>query len=111
MTSGQSLGSMPNEISYALSKGALFEIVKSLAHDLVIKNITVNAINTGVTNTGYLDGYDLKAWIDSNFPFGRLSEPQDTANLMLSYFSIKALELQDRLSIVKVSLLGNYYST
>lgn len=82
MTSGQSLGPMPNEISYALSKGALVEIVKSLAHDLANKNITVNAINPGVTNTGYLDEYDLQDWIDSNFPFGRLSMPQDTANLI-----------------------------
>lgn len=82
MTSGQSLGPMPNEISYALSKGALVEIVKSLAHDLATKNITVNAINPGVTNTGYLDDYDLQDWIDTNFPFGRLSMPQDTANLI-----------------------------
>lgn len=45
MTSGQSLGPMPNEISYALSKGALAEIVKSLAYDLSEKNITVNSVN------------------------------------------------------------------
>ncbi|HCW35373.1 MAG TPA: hypothetical protein DGB97_04810, partial [Staphylococcus sp.] len=31
---------------------------------------------------GYLDDYDLQDWIDTNFPFGRLSMPQDTANLI-----------------------------
>lgn len=89
MTSGQSLGPMSNEISYALSKGALLEIVKSLAHDLGNKNITVNAINPGVTNTGYLDGYNLSEWVETNFPFGRLSEPQDTANLITFLLSDK----------------------
>lgn len=89
MTSGQTLGPMPNEISYALSKGALKEIVKSLAHDLANKNITVNAINPGVTNTGYLDGYDLSEWIETSFPFGRLSDPQDTANLITFVLSDK----------------------
>ncbi|MBC9873969.1 SDR family oxidoreductase [Macrococcoides bohemicum] len=89
MTSGQTLGPMPNEISYALSKGALKEIVKSLAHDLANKNITVNAINPSVTNTGYLDGYDLSEWIETSFPFGRLSDPQDTANLITFLLSDK----------------------
>lgn len=89
MTSGQALGPMPNEISYALSKGALKEIVKSLAHDLANKNITVNAINPGVTNTGYLDGNDLSEWIETSFPFGRLSDPQDTANLITFLLSDK----------------------
>ena len=89
MTSGQTLGPMPNEISYALSKGALKEIVKSLAHDLANKNITVNAINPGLTNTGYLDGHDLSEWIETSFPFGRLSDPQDTANLITFLLSDK----------------------
>lgn len=92
MTSGQSLGAMPNEISYALSKAALAEIVKSLAYDLSEKNITVNSVNPGVTNTGYLDEYDNnETWkeMKQSFPFGRFSEPEDAANIITFLLSDK----------------------
>ncbi|WP_053084356.1 SDR family oxidoreductase [Mammaliicoccus sciuri] len=92
MTSGQSLGAMPNEISYALSKAALAEIVKSLAYDLSEKNITVNSVNPGVTNTGYLDEYDNnESWeeMKQSFPFGRFSEPEDAANIITFLLSDK----------------------
>ncbi|RXK17451.1 SDR family oxidoreductase [Macrococcus sp. DPC7161] len=83
-TSGQSLGPMSDEICYALSKGANSEITKSLAHHLAPKNITVNCINPGVTNTGYLDEpvQVQRLWIKDSFPFGRMSTPNDTANLV-----------------------------
>ncbi|TDM05169.1 SDR family oxidoreductase [Macrococcus lamae] len=89
LTSGQSLGPMPNEISYALSKGALAEIVKSLASDLADSNITVNAVNPGVTNTGYLD--EMESWQrdKKTFPFGRFSKPEDAANIITFLLSDK----------------------
>ncbi|MGX7195844.1 SDR family oxidoreductase [Enterococcus olivae] len=82
MISGQSLGPMPGEISYALAKGALAESVQTLAYSLSAQKITLNAVNPGVTNTGYLD--EAKEWGENQqvFPFGRFSQPADAANLI-----------------------------
>src|SRR5699024_8599998 len=54
MTSGQRLGPMPGEIAYAASKGALADITMSISDQLADDNITVNTINPGPVDTGYL---------------------------------------------------------
>jgi 3-oxoacyl-[acyl-carrier protein] reductase len=80
MISGQSLGPMYNELSYAITKGALETLTYTLAAALATKKITVNAINPGPTDTGWMSEA-LKEDLIKRFPFGRLGEPKDAANL------------------------------
>jgi 3-oxoacyl-[acyl-carrier protein] reductase len=82
MTSGQDLaGGMPGEIAYALQKGALASVTRSLATTLADRAVTVNAVNPGPVDTGYLSGeaYDQVA---AMFPGGRWGRPDDPARLI-----------------------------
>ncbi|MFC7908375.1 SDR family oxidoreductase [Streptomyces nigra] len=82
MTSGQDIaGGMPGEIAYALQKGALASITRSLAATLAERGITVNTVNPGPVDTDYLtgDAYDAVA---ERFPGGRWGMPDDPARLI-----------------------------
>ncbi|MFE1464567.1 SDR family oxidoreductase [Streptomyces nigra] len=82
MTSGQDIaGGMPGEIAYALQKGALASITRSLATTLAERGITVNTVNPGPVDTDYLtgDAYDAVA---ERFPGGRWGMPDDPARLI-----------------------------
>ncbi|WP_077325565.1 SDR family oxidoreductase [Virgibacillus siamensis] len=81
MTSGQRLGPMPGEVAYAASKGALADITMTIADQLADQNITVNAVNPGPVNTGYLDNESWKK-MEPQFPFGRFGKPEDPAKLI-----------------------------
>jgi 3-oxoacyl-[acyl-carrier protein] reductase len=78
LTSGGHLAPMPTEVAYAVSKGAVAVAVKTLAEELVERGITVNAVNPGPTDTGYLAGVDPGA----RMPLGRWGEPDDAARLV-----------------------------
>ncbi|MZD07661.1 SDR family oxidoreductase [Streptomyces sp. SID5785] len=82
MTSGQDIADgMPGEIAYALQKGALASITRSLATALADRSVTVNTVNPGPVDTDYLDGaaYDAVAGL---FPAGRWGMPDDPARLI-----------------------------
>ncbi|CAM5310157.1 3-ketoacyl-ACP reductase [Streptomyces spiroverticillatus] len=82
MTSGQDQGSgMPGELAYALAKGALASATRTLATTFADLGVTVNAVNPGPVDTGYLTGevYDT---IASMFPAGRWGMPDDPARLL-----------------------------
>lgn len=82
-TSGQYLGSMIKEIAYAVSKEAIIGLCKQAAVALAPKNIRVNCINPGPTNTGYLDARDLVYQsVLKMFPSGRWGKPEDAARLV-----------------------------
>ncbi|KFZ43693.1 oxidoreductase [Anoxybacillus flavithermus] len=81
MTSGQSLGPMPGESAYAATKGAIDAFVKTFAVEAAEKKITVNAINPGPTDTGWMDE-ELKQYLLPKFPFGRIGTPKDAARLV-----------------------------
>jgi 3-oxoacyl-[acyl-carrier protein] reductase len=70
---------------YSASKAAVDAVTKALAKELGPRNIRVNSINPGVTETegvhaveGFLDGSDAKEWL-ANTPLGRIGEPGDIA--------------------------------
>jgi 3-oxoacyl-[acyl-carrier protein] reductase len=77
MTSGQSLGPMPGEIAYVATKGAIEAFVIEVAE----KGITVNAVNPGPTDTGWMDE-EIKQQLLPKFPFGRIGTPHDAARLI-----------------------------
>ncbi|KUL33208.1 SDR family oxidoreductase [Streptomyces regalis] len=82
MTSGQDIaGGMPGEIAYALQKGALASITRSLSTTLAGQGITVNTVNPGPVDTDYLTGEAYEA-VAARFPAGRWGMPDDPARLI-----------------------------
>jgi 3-oxoacyl-[acyl-carrier protein] reductase len=78
LTSGQSLGPMPTELAYAATKGAVEAFTRSLSAGVAHLGITVNAVNPGPTDTGWIDD-ELRAALLPLFPSGRLGTPEDAA--------------------------------
>ncbi len=81
LTSGQSLGPMPGEIAYAATKGAVEAFTTTFAAEVASRGITVNAVNPGPTDTGWMTD-DLKRDLLSRFPAGRVGQPEDAARLV-----------------------------
>jgi len=81
-TSGQYLGSMTNEIAYAVSKDAIIGLCKQVAVALAEKNIRVNCVNPGPNDTGYMTGEAYET-VAKMFPSNRWGTPNDTADLLL----------------------------
>ncbi len=81
LSSGQSLGPMVGELAYAASKGAIESFTRTLAAEVGHKGITVNAVNPGPTNTGWMTE-ELKRELAAKFPSGRVGEPEDAARLV-----------------------------
>lgn len=78
LTSGQSQGPMPGELAYATTKGAVDALTLTLSAELAPLGITVNAINPGPTDTGWMTE-SIKRELQPLFPFGRVGEPRDVA--------------------------------
>lgn len=82
MTSGQGVGPMPDELSYGTTKGAIEALTTSSAPTLAKKGITVNAVDPGGTDTGWMTD-ELKAAITAEMAFGRVGQSEDAARLIL----------------------------
>lgn len=67
---------MPGEIAYVVTKAALDALTLSV--ELAERGITVNAIDPGPTDTGWMSEQQKAALICGS-PTGRLRTPQDTA--------------------------------
>jgi 3-oxoacyl-[acyl-carrier protein] reductase len=80
-SSGQSLGPMPGELAYVATKGAIEAFTRTLAVEVGHKGITVNAVNPGPTDTGWMTE-DLKQELVHKFPLGRIGQPEDAARLV-----------------------------
>lgn len=82
MTSGQRLGPMLGEVAYVASKGALADLTLTLSDQLADQNITVNTVNPGPVDTGYMTE-ELWENLKPMFPFGRIGQPEDPARLIV----------------------------
>jgi 3-oxoacyl-[acyl-carrier protein] reductase len=80
-TSGQHLGPMEDELPYAISKGAVHQMTRSLAAALAGRGITVNAVNPGPVDTGWPSD-ELRERVRSAFPAGRWGRPDDIAPII-----------------------------
>jgi 3-oxoacyl-[acyl-carrier protein] reductase len=80
-SSGQSLGPMPEELAYAMTKGATEVFTRSLAAEVWPKGITVNAVDPGPTDTGWITE-ELKSEFALERTSGRIGEPEDAARLV-----------------------------
>lgn len=81
LSSGQGLGPMPDELAYAATKGGLEALTVSLSPALARKGITVNAVDPGATDSGWIPP-ELRASLMATSPFGRIGQPQDAAYLV-----------------------------
>ncbi|MCW5852292.1 MAG: SDR family oxidoreductase [Anaerolineae bacterium] len=89
LTSGQSLGPMPGELAYVASKGAIEALTVTLSAELLPLGITVNAVDPGITDTGWITD-ELRALLLPRMPLGRFGQPEDAARLILFLASAQA---------------------
>lgn len=80
-SSGQQLGAMSDELAYAMSKAAIVTFTQSLAPAVMGKGITVNAVNPGVTDTGWITPALAKELLPA-MPAGRFGTPEDAARVV-----------------------------
>jgi 3-oxoacyl-[acyl-carrier protein] reductase len=89
-SSGQTIGPMPEELAYAATKGAIEAFTRTLAAEVGHKGITVNAVNPGPTDTGWISE-ELAQELLPKFPSGRLGQPEDAARLVAFLASDEAV--------------------
>jgi 3-oxoacyl-[acyl-carrier protein] reductase len=80
---------LTGEIAYAASKGAVEWLTVSAAVELGPRGITVNAIDPGPTDTGWLSP-ELRAAIEGATPLGRVGRPEDAAAAVVFLCSAEA---------------------
>ena len=81
LTSGQGRGAMPGKLAYVATKGAIEAFTVTLAMEVAPRGITVNAVDPGPTDTGWM-AEEVKRELLPRFPMGRLGQPEDAARLI-----------------------------
>jgi 3-oxoacyl-[acyl-carrier protein] reductase len=71
-------GALHGEVAYGASKAALERIVVAAAAELGPRGITVNAVDPGATDTGWISP-ELYERISESTPLGRVGQPEDAA--------------------------------
>jgi len=74
-------GPDPNNLAYIATKGMIIAITEPLSVALAPIGITVNSINPGPTDSGWINE-DVKVHLQAQFPTGRLGKPEDTAKVI-----------------------------
>ena len=83
LTSGQGVGPMPGKLPYVATKGAIEAFSVTLAAEVAARGITVNAVDPGPTDTGWMSADpELKQALIERAPFGRVGQPEDAARLI-----------------------------
>lgn len=77
------------QLVYSATKGAVISMTKSAAKELARKNIRVNTIAPGLTNTEMLEQVDREKLNQriNNISMGRVAEPIEVANACLFFAS------------------------
>ena len=79
---------------YPVSKGAVLQFTRNLAIDMAAKNIRVNCLGPGFTETPLTRSLtvdaDMRAFLEERHPMGRLGRPEDVAYAALFLASDEA---------------------
>jgi NAD(P)-dependent dehydrogenase (short-subunit alcohol dehydrogenase family) len=91
---------LPDRFAYAMSKGAVLMMTKSIAVDYVTKNIRCNCISPARVHTPFVDGFlkatypgreqEMLATLAAYQPIGRMGRPDEVAALALYLCSDEA---------------------
>jgi 3-oxoacyl-[acyl-carrier protein] reductase len=81
LTSGQGLTPLPDELAYAATKGGVDALTLSLSAAVAERGMTVNAVDPGPTETGWMQP-EQRAALLATAPMGRLGTPQDAARVV-----------------------------
>jgi 3-oxoacyl-[acyl-carrier protein] reductase len=81
ITSGQGHTPMPGQIAYVVTKAALDALTITLSAELAGHGITVNAVDPGPTDTGWISDR-LRSEILQASPGGRISSPDEIAHVV-----------------------------
>lgn len=84
-----SSGPLIESLAYIATKGAITAVTEPLSAALAPLGITVNSINPGPTDTGWMSD-ETKAYLLTQFPMGRLGLPEDAARLVVFLASEEA---------------------
>jgi 3-oxoacyl-[acyl-carrier protein] reductase len=74
-------GALHGEVAYGASKAALERVVVAAPAELAPQGITVNAVDPGPTDTGWMSG-ELYERLREGTPLGRVGCPHDAAELV-----------------------------
>ncbi len=77
-------------LAYVATKGAISAFTVSLAAELAPLKITVNAVDPGPTDSGWMDE-QLQQYLLPKFPMGRIGKPEDAARTILFLASDDAM--------------------
>ena len=88
-TSGQHRAPMANELPYAVSKGAVHQMTRSLADALADRGVTLNAINPGPVDTGWASEAQRDR-LRPQLPLGRWGRPEDIAAVVSWLVSVES---------------------
>jgi enoyl-[acyl-carrier protein] reductase III len=107
-----SIRAIPNYAAVGASKAALESLIRHLAAELAPRKISVNAVSAGVVDTDALKHFPNRTEMLSGSlqktPTGRLTTPEDVANVVLFLCSDLAKQIQGQTLIVDggYSILG-----
>ncbi|MDX1524245.1 MAG: SDR family oxidoreductase, partial [Anaerolineae bacterium] len=79
----------PEELAYSASKGAVETLTRGLAKALAPKQILVNAVSPGPTDTGWLTP-TLRDELAARTPLRRIGQPEDIADVIVFLASEQA---------------------
>lgn len=84
MSSGQTLGVMVSELPYTITKASVEMLSLQLESELREKGITINAVDPGPTDTGWITDA-LRLEILGPHKNGKINTPQEAAALVISF--------------------------
>ena len=108
----QGLSSFENTSAYTCSKHAVIGLMRGAAVEYAMKNIRVNTVNPGYTDTPMIRSIDLaEETITDTLPMRRCAQPREIANMMLFLASDEASYCTGSTYVVDGALLSSYATT